>query len=200
MQIKNLKKFKINLRSKYREIRVMMSQNKKEIMDKEIEEKFFSLYKYKKANIVLIYVSKEIEVNTLDIIKKMWLDNKIVGVPKCNGDDKSMDFYIIKSFDDLEKGMFGLLEPSILRCKKITDYSTGLCVVPGFCFDFSGYRLGYGHGYYDRFLSRFNGTTVGFCYSNCTSFKLPHGKYDKCVDILVTDRYIRKIYRIKNKS
>jgi 5-formyltetrahydrofolate cyclo-ligase len=60
-------------------------------------------------------------------------------------------------------------------------------------FDIRGYRLGYGKGYYDRFLSGYNGTKVGLCYSNCVKWKLPNGKYDETVDILVTERYFRKI-------
>lgn len=103
-----------------------------------------------------------------------------------------MEFYLIKGEEDLEPGMFGVLEPVPERCQKVTDYSGGICIVPGLSFDAGGFRLGYGKGYYDRFLSQFQGVTVGICYSNCTQWKLPHGRYDKPVNLLITDKYIRR--------
>ena len=72
-----------------------------------------------------------------------------------------------------------------------------LCVVPGMAFDCDGYRLGYGKGYYDRFLSGYHGVTAGICYSDCIRWKLPRGRFDRPVDILVTDKFFRKI---KTKS
>ena len=103
----------------------------------------------------------------------------------------------VDTFDDLEKATFGLLEPIREKCQKVKDYSSGLCIVPGFCFDYKGYRLGYGYGYYDRFLQNFGGTTLGICYSNCIIPQLPHGRFDKHVDILLNDRYIKEIKREK---
>ena len=100
---------------------------------------------------------------------------------------------IAEAFDELEKGTFGLLEPNESKCEEVRDFSEGLCIVPGFAFDFNAYRLGYGYGYYDRFLQHFGGTTVGICYSNCITPKLPHGRYDKPVDIIVTNSYIKEI-------
>lgn len=55
-----------------------------------------------------------------------------------------------------------MLEPIKEQCEILKDYSKGLCIIPGLVFDFDGYRLGYGKGYYDRFLSRFGGDTAGF--------------------------------------
>lgn len=197
MHIRNLKEYKIDLRKKYRSIRETMDKDKKGMMDRKIERRFLLLDKYERSNIIFTYVSKEIEVDTYRIMNEAWLDKKLVAVPKCNATNRSMDFYIIKSLDDLEKGMFGVYEPIESKCELVTDFSSGVCIVPGFCFDTYGYRLGYGQGYYDRFLPRFKGTTVGLCYSNCTNFKLPHGKYDRVVDVLVTDKYVKKFYHLK---
>ncbi len=65
-----------------------------------------------------------------------------------------------------------------------------ICIVPAFMFDKNGYRLGYGKGYYDRYLSRYEGTTIGICYSENLQTELFHGKYDRSVDLVVTDREI----------
>ncbi len=192
MIIKNIKLFKIDLRKKYRSIRENMPADVKKAMDKKILNNFIFLSKYKESKMVFTYVSKDIEVDTFGIMQKCWEDGKTVAVPRCDTKNRAMDFYIIKSMNDLQSGTFGVLEPITSQCEKATDFSEGICIVPGFCFDTEGYRLGYGHGYYDRFLPKIKDTTVGFCYSNCLRNKLPHGKFDRSVDILITDKYIRQ--------
>lgn len=192
--IKNIKLFKMRLRQKYRALRESMDKKEKQIMNKKILDKVSILKKYNKSNVVFTYVSKEIEVDTSELIIKCLSENKKVAVPICKTENRTMDFYFIHSSDDLEKGAFGLLEPIEGKCEKVIDFSDGLCIVPGFCFDYKGYRLGYGYGYYDRFLQNFGGTTVGICYSKFIIPQLPHGKFDRPVDILVTDQYIKEIY------
>lgn len=189
----NMKLYKIKLRQKYRDIRENLKPKYQKIMDEKILKKISLLRKYKNANVVFTYVSKSIEVDTYNIIEMCWKDGKKVAVPACNKETRTMKFYFINSFDDLEKGTFGLLEPNENKCREVRDFSEGLCIVPGFAFDFSAYRLGYGYGYYDRFLQHFGGTTVGICYSNCITPKLPHGRYDKPVDIIVTNSYVKEI-------
>ena len=103
-----------------------------------------------------------------------------------------MEFYYIRSWQDLERASFGVMEPIVQRCERVEDESRGFCLVPGFSFDVQGFRLGYGGGYYDRFLSRFGGFTVGVCYSFCVQWNLPHGYYDRSVDLLVTEKYVRR--------
>lgn len=192
--IKNIKLFKTRLRQKYRTLRENMNKEEKQMMDKKILDKISILKKYKESKTVFTYVSKEIEVDTSELIAQCLSENKKVAVPACNTENRTMDFYFIHSENDLKKGTFGLLEPIREKCEKITDFSEGLCIVPGFCFDYKGYRLGYGYGYYDRFLQNFGGTTVGICYSKFIIPQLPHGKFDRPVDILLTDQYIKEIY------
>ena len=67
-----------------------------------------------------------------------------------------------------------------------------LRVCRGWGFDLDGYRLGYGKGYYDRFLSRYPGVTAGVCYTACLKTQLPHGRYDRRADILVTEKFIKR--------
>ena len=190
---KNIKRFKMNLRKKFRTYRENLDKEKKQFMDEKILQKISILNVYKSSCIVFTYVSKDIEVDTYKLMEKSWADGKKVAVPRCKPETKEMDFYIINSFDDLEKATFGLLEPITSKCEKVTDFSEGVCIVPGFCFDNMGFRLGYGHGYYDRFLQNFKGTTIGICYVGSILPKLPHGRFDKPVDILLTDRYIKEI-------
>lgn len=203
MRVENIRSIKIELRAKYRAIRENMDKNRQRYLDKQILNFLIETKAYKNAPVIFTYVSKSIEVDTIGLINQALLDNKRVAVPRCVPNERLMDFYYINSVDDLEVGSFGVLEPIASRCKKVTDFSKGLCIVPGFCFDSFGYRLGYGKGYYDRFLPLFKGTKVGLCYSSCITSELPHGYFDRPIHILITDKYIRKIeYKnfIKNKN
>lgn len=189
--MKNLKVIKDDLRNKYRTLRMDMSADEKNDCDRRILERLTGLYQYSNVQLILTYVSIDMEVDTRQLIEKAWTDGKYVAVPKCT-DSYELEFYFIKSADDLEISTFGLLEPKTEQCRRVKNYNHALCVVPGMCFDTNGYRIGYGKGYYDRFLSDFTGTTAGLCYSKCVEWNLPKGYYDRPVDILVTDRYFRR--------
>lgn len=200
MYINNdIRNIKNELRIQSKNIRRNLNKNKKLSMDYAIHNKFLSLNIYNRENILFTYLSKEIEVDTFNIIKSARLSNKKIAVPKCITETCDMEFYFIESLSDLAPGAFNVLEPIPSKCEIVKDFSRGICIVPGLCFDSQGFRLGYGKGYYDRFLSRFKGITVGLCYSCCTHLKFPHGKYDKQVNILITDKYIRQNI-IKRKS
>lgn len=192
MQITNIQETKKKLRECFKNKRLAFTSEQKLQYDIMIFQRITALYQYKNSDIIFTYVSKSIEVDTVELIKKALSDGKRVAVPRCIDGTREMDFYFIKSVNDLEKGSFGVLEPKTDVCEKVTDFSKGLCIVPGMSFDTGGYRLGYGKGYYDRFLSKFNGKTAGVCYSCCVKWNLPKGKYDRPVDILVTEKYIRK--------
>ena len=86
----------------------------------------------------------------------------------------------------IEKSLQTGKQVAVPRC--VPDFSKGLCIVPALSFDFQGYRLGYGKGYYDRFLARFGGSTVGLCYDSCMVRNLPAGRYDQPVHLIVTQR------------
>ena len=190
MSLMNLRQRKNELRVKYKKIRTECPNDVKQRLDNGIAEKFLSLEEYKNCDTLFIFVSSPIEVDTSEIINKALADGKKVAVPKCRDKWGLMDFYFITSTESLKKGAFSIMEPDPEKCELVKDLSQGLCVVPGLSFDFQGYRLGFGKGYYDRFLDKFKGVSVGICYSKCIEKELPKGNYDKQVDILVTEKYI----------
>ena len=102
-----------------------------------------------------------------------------------------MEFHYISSFDDLERGAFNVLEPKE-ELEIVTDYSDTLMVVPALSLDSFGYRLGYGGGYYDRYLARYDFDTVGICYAEDYMYRMLHGRYDCPLGLIVTDRFIRR--------
>ncbi len=192
MPINDIREYKASLRKKVREKRGSMSPQTKAELDKGILDNITRLRQYKQNKTVLTYVSTSIEVDTIALIERAFRDNKRVAVPRCVENSREMEFYYITSLDELEPRTFGVLEPVKEKCELLTDCTAGLCIVPGLAFDFQGYRLGYGKGYYDRFLGRFSGDTVGICYSSCVVWKLPHSYYDRNAKLLVTEKYIRR--------
>lgn len=198
MQIRNIRDEKKRLREHFKSLRKEYSEDEKKQLDISILNRITGLYQYRDAQTLLTYVSKDMETDTLMLIERAWSDNKRVAVPKCIDGTRLMSFYYITELSQLEKSSFGVLEPKTDICELMSrEPQNSLCVVPGMAFDCDGYRLGYGKGYYDRFLSGYHGVTAGICYSDCIRWKLPRGRFDRPVDILVTDKFFRKI---KTKS
>lgn len=190
----NIKAYKMELRAKYRKIRENFTPDEKRQRDESLFEQIIKSKQFQQAKTILCFVSTGIEVDTHRLIHFSLRKGKTVAVPRCLDRHGKMDFFVIRSMNDLEKGAFSLLEPNLKKCPRLTDYQDSLCIVPGFSFDPEGYRLGYGKGYYDRFLSRFGGVKIGVCYNKCVSPQLPHGRFDVPVDFLFTEKYIKKIY------
>lgn len=180
-----LMKEKSALRKDYKEIRRFSSPAAKDEADKLIFTKLINSESYINAKTVLIYVSVDSEVDTYRIINHALANNKTVAVPFCRG--KSMEFYKIKSVDDLTMGDFNIPTVNPEETVIITPDKTTLCIVPALAFDESGVRLGYGGGYYDRYLSSSDCSTVGLTYSKCTVTKLPSEKHDIRVDYIINE-------------
>jgi len=195
MSVTDIRPIKTELRQKYRSLRQSMPPEIKKQRDEAIADQVRRLWQYNSNSILLIYVSTAIEVDTFCIIRRALEDGKRVAVPRCVPDSRQMDFYYIQSIEELAPGMFGVLEPEANPDRLYDERDGGLCIVPAFSYDWQGYRLGYGKGYYDRFLSRFEGNIVGICYSDCVQRTLPHGRYDRPVELLVTEKFLRRTVR-----
>ncbi len=186
----DIRPIKAELRSRYKKLRMGLSPAAKDEMDLKILNRMMNLWQYRDSETILTYVSTAIEVDTRRLIEKSIEAGKKVAVPRCVPGTREMEFYLIHSLDELSAGTFGVLEPDPQKSALLEDFSEGLCIVPALAFDFQGYRLGYGKGYYDRFLARFGGSTVGMCYDSCMARSLPAGRYDRPVNLIVTQRKI----------
>ncbi len=193
MPLINIREQKRQLRAECRRIRASCPPELKRELDRRITERVLALDAYRECGTLFCFVSQPIECDTHSLIETALSEGRRVAVPKCLSDSGEMDFYYINSLAELKKGFYGLLEPDPETAERATDYSRGLCIVPGLCFDYQGYRIGFGKGYYDRFLSVFNGVTVGVCYTKCVRSEVPHGIYDRAADILVTEKYTNVI-------
>lgn len=128
---------------------------RKQVSDAQVHErseiilnKVIATEEYKRAKQVLAYVDFNHEVETVDLIRRCMADGKQVAVPKVRGQE--MDFYHLTDFSQLEPGYFGIPEPAR---GTIIDWPKALMIVPGVAFDPLCHRLGYGQGFYDRYLA-----------------------------------------------
>lgn len=186
----DIRKYKQSIREAQKKHRAEMDKERKASLDRDIAANVRRLNEYSPAKTLLVYVSTPIEVDTKLIIENAWADGKKVAVPRCIPDTRDMEFHFISSFDELSPGSFSVLEPDP-SLPIVTDFTDCLMIVPGMQFDMNGYRLGYGKGYYDRYMVRFNGRSAGICYSNELRPYMHHGRYDRSVDIIVTDKKIK---------
>ena len=112
-------------------------------------------------------------VDTINIIK-YFLGKKKIAVPKI--EDNTMNFYYINSLNDLKPGYFNILEPATNL--KVETFTNTTCIVPAICYDSNNYRVGYGKGFYDKFLTNKNIYTIGISYKETLINKIPIDKYD----------------------
>lgn len=187
---------KKELRS-YIKIKRKSVENKAE-KDSLVTQNLLSLDEIKKADTVLCYISLDDEICTDEIVRVLLDSGKSVGAPYCVDNNGNMDFYYITDFDDLRIQSFGVREPVIEKCKKVTSFDNTIIILPGLCFDSNGNRLGYGKGYYDRFLQIHSLISVGLCYNSLIVKKAPTDMYDKKADIIVTENDIIRINGGKN--
>lgn len=178
MSIKN------ELRKKYKQARKNISEKRSK--DKLINDFLCNMECYKNCDTVLFYAALDDEVN-LDLSIKASLDyGKKVALPVCIDNNGKMQYYYIRSLEDVKIGAFGVREPDVNFCTLVDDYTDAICIVPAIAFDKSGYRLGYGKGYYDRFLCNFDGISIGISYDECITQKLCVDSFDIPVDYIVT--------------
>ena len=188
----DIRQYKNELRASIKQRRSEMPSLEKEKLDAGVAKNVFRLYQYRSAQTLLIYVSTAIEVDTFKIIEGALKDGKKVAVPRCIPDTRLMEFHYIDSVEQLSPGTFGVLEPDE-ALPIVEDFEGCLMLLPALALDYSGYRLGYGKGYYDRYLSRFTGACVGMCYSENLRRHMYHGRYDRPVDVIVTEKAIKTI-------
>jgi 5-formyltetrahydrofolate cyclo-ligase len=160
-------------------------------MDDLIFENLVSSPEFSACSLLLTYVSVGNEPDTRATINFALKSGRAVAVPRCLTSKDELEFYIIDKLESLKCGSFGLYEPEPESDKRIEKTAGGLCLLPGLCFDKNGGRLGYGRGYYDRFLIGFCGVAAGLCLSPLLSGEsLPCGPFDRPVELIVTDNGI----------
>ena len=179
---------KQDLRVHYKQVRRSLSRSERIAIDARVMETVCSLACYREARELYTYISCEYEIDTYALCRRAWQDGKTIIVPKCVPHTRKMEWYRIDSFDQLEWGSYGVMEPITEHVSAVSPYGSGtsLAIVPGLVFDMRGYRLGYGGGFYDVFLASFDGISIGLTRSMQRITKIPFlDPYDEAVDIVV---------------
>ena len=186
------------------DIRKTISQNLSTLSADEMSEKtlqvtdrLYDFANFMEASIVLLYVDKENEVASKEIIRRCYNYNKIVVLPSFNTEKRTIvPMKVDDPNKDLVKGPRGILEPNPERCKIVGIEFVDIAIVPGIAFDEKGGRIGSGEGYYDRLIPKLAATTrkVALAFECQIMAQIPMTSHDKHVDIIITeDRVIYKI-------
>ena len=179
---------KQRLREERLAARETLSEQERSVLDDCITQKLLETPEYAEAITVLTYVSVSSEVSTRMFIERALCDGKTVAVPRCLPGYR-LEFVAITSLEQLVVAPFNLLEPSRELPALIEDQmSNAICIVPALLVDTKGYRLGYGAGFYDRFLSTYSGKKICLAYQqNLSKTMLPHTEFDVPVDMVITE-------------
>ncbi|MGI6181560.1 MAG: 5-formyltetrahydrofolate cyclo-ligase [Agathobaculum sp.] len=157
-------------------------------MNAEIARRVLAHTAYRTAQVVFIYVATEAEIATQPIIAHALQTGKTVCVPRC-GAAGSMQAHRIAAIDELRPGAYGILEPDV-QAERIPPEKIDLIVAPALACDRQGYRLGYGGGYYDRFLSDTQAVSMALCAEERLIDCLPHEEFDCRCQWIITERQV----------
>lgn len=181
------------IRAEYKERRRSMDTDIRKDRDRRICEYAVGLVSFRFAEYVLLYAATEDEIDVYDVARIALERGKKIAFPRCNKENHTMKYHIVESLDQLAPDSYGIREPAadLPVYDPETDTGSAICFVPGLVYDKAGYRLGYGKGFYDRFLSSFKGSSVGVVYSDFILPEVPRGRYDMRVDILLSEKGVR---------
>ena len=186
----NVKDVKRNLRNQYKQYRLALPADVKADYDKKICEALVQLVSFKYSDTILMYAPLEGEIDVMPIAERALELGKREAFQRCIEEPRNLDFKYVGSVDELKSGSYSIAEPTE-DMESVTDYSKSICIIPGVVFDNAGYRVGYGKGYYDRFLAAYDGTKFGLAYSECILNEVPRGRFDRHVDILISEKGVK---------
>lgn len=157
-----------------------------------ITDRLMDLPSYRGAGTIMVYLDFRNEVKTSLLIDKALREGKKIVVPIINRMGKTMQTWQLKNYpEDLAPGTYGILEPILGATELVPEEELDLVIVPGIAFDPQGNRLGYGGGYYDRFLPRINphASTIALAYEIQILSDLSQymGPYDYSVQYVLTE-------------
>jgi len=180
---------KKDTRRKCEAIRSAVPPEEKAVLDRLIERNLFSWEIFQQSKAVLCYVSFRSEISTERIMSRSIEAGKYVAVPRIDKRCSRMRFFLINKHgpSDLKSGMYGILEPSD-SCEEVDYSDIDIVITPGLAFTLKGDRLGYGGGYYDRFLIQHPAITrCALTYDRLILGSLPVKENDVPIDYLISE-------------
>ena len=162
-------------------------------MNHSVKEKLETIPEFSKAETISIYISKKQEVKTEDLIKEKLTQGRTIVVPLVDEGSSNLRFSQIRSFEEeLEGGNFGVLEPKDEFRRIRSGLDVDVVLVPGVVWSEKGYRIGYGRGYYDRYLTDLGRKvpTIGLSFEFQLLPETPIEQQDVPVQIITTERRV----------
>ena len=173
---------KKELRKKIREQKRAMTEQQIVAASQRLGELFLACDQYQNAKTIYGYLPYNQEVRTVAMLEQAIRDGKRVAVPKVYGDE--MKFIWMDDLSAVSDGYAGIPEP--VADEPIADDPTALVLMPGLAFDPQGHRIGYGGGFYDKFLAAEpNHPTLALCYAFQMKEQLQTEEFDKNVDCVL---------------
>lgn len=153
---------KESIRKQIKEKLGQLSPELREAYNEELLHSLKNSAEWRSAHSIAITLSSASEVNTEAVIQAAWSEGKDVVIPY-SGKKRTLSFYSYTKETELERSAFGILEPKN-RCQEVPKEHIDLVVVPGLAYSDDGYRVGFGGGYYDRYLADYPGKTISLLY------------------------------------
>jgi 5-formyltetrahydrofolate cyclo-ligase len=157
----------------------------------EIVRRLTDLPEIRDASSLMVFLSLGSEVRTDGIIRWGWENGKRIVVPRCRPEERRLTPCLLSEFSELETGHYGIREPKAALVRAVPAGEIDVVLVPAVAFDRRGCRVGYGGGYYDRFLPEISkgvGIGVAFCCQIVT--EIPADPHDLPVERIVTEEEI----------
>ena len=180
---------KNQLRTHFLKLRQSRSPEQKEQVDRALRDAVTAFDEFQSCRCLLCYAPTRGEIDLMPLAKEALAMGKEVAFPISHPEDCTLTFHTVKSLDELVTGTYGIPEPPS-HAPQFKNTPDTICLVPALSFDREGYRLGYGKGYYDRFLSSFEGGSAGVIYKEFILDRVSQSRYDRSIDAIVCEEGI----------
>jgi len=195
--MEDLKAKKSEIRKTTRAKRDALSKKERSKKSAAIMKQLFDFANFLESRIVLFYMSNNSEVDTEPMVRKALEIEKIVALPLIDLEKQEIVPFKVDNLErDVRPRYRGIREPIPQRCKQIPVQHINLAIIPGIAFDVRGGRIGYGTGFYDRFIPQLDITTrkVALSFECQIVLQIPMEPHDRYTDIIITEKRI--IYKI----
>jgi len=176
-------------RKQYLALRDALSSSVQASKSAKMSDRLMQLEEYRQANTIHAFISFGSEIDTRLIIENAWANNKQVVCPVTDTKNKCLTHHQVFGWNDFTTGYAGILEPKA-GCPEIELAKLELILIPGMAFDAFGFRMGYGGGYYDRFLPQTNAVCIAPAFESQIIERVPHCMHDQQIDLLVSDKRV----------
>lgn len=179
---------KTEFRNRMKRERAALSLSARAAQNRAITKRVLAESAYQNAQEVFCYCSTGDEIDTYTILRDVLMRGKTLCLPRTYGHGM-MQAHAVSGFAQLRPGKYGILEPDD-NCPIVPPQELDLCIVPCLAADEAGNRLGYGGGYYDRYLPQTSAARMLLCAQARLFRKIPIGEHDASCDILITESQV----------